>query len=276
MIRQLTIGVIQAAFDEDMHANHDKVEQFARKAAKDGANIILAPELFSAPYFCKTQDEDHFALAHPWADHPAVRHFRGVCKELRVTMPISIFEKQGPHYFNSLVWIGADGEPVGLYRKSHIPDGPGYQEKFYFRPGDTGFQVFNISGARIGAGICWDQWFPECAREMALMGAEALLYPTAIGAEPQDATLDTAARWRRAMLGHAVSNVVPVAAANRIGDEEGQVFYGTSFICDHTGEVVAELGRAEEGVLTSSFDLDAIAKDRAAWGFFRDRRTDLY
>ena len=203
-------------------------------------------------------------------------YFRPICAELKITMPISIFEKQGPHYFNSLVWIGPDGEPFGLYRKSHIPDGPGYQEKFYFRPGDTGFQVSDVENVRVGAGICWDQWFPECARTQALAGAEALLYPTAIGSEPQDLSMDTAACWRRAMVGHAVSNVVPVAAANRVGNESGQVFYGTSFIADHTGEIIAELGRNDEGIALAEFDFDDIAKERAAWGFFRDRREDLY
>ena len=276
MTRKLTLAIIQAAFSDDIAANHKKVEAFTRSAAKDGAQVVLAPELFSGSYFCKTQDEENFKRAHPWAAHPAVRHFQPVCAELQITMPISIFERQGPHYFNSLVWIGPGGEPLGLYRKSHIPDGPGYQEKFYFRPGDTGFQVFDIANARIGAGICWDQWFPECARAQALAGAEILLYPTAIGSEPQDTSLDTAARWRRAMIGHAVCNVMPVAAANRIGDENGQVFYGTSFIADHTGEVVTELDRSDEGTALAEFDLDAIAKDRAAWGFFRDRREDLY
>ena len=276
MTRQLTLAVLQAAFGDDPQSNHNKIETLAREAAGKGATLILAPELFSGPYFCKTQDEENFEKAYPWAQHPAVQHFQRVCQDLSVTMPISIFEKQGPHYYNSLVWIDQSGAPIGLYRKSHIPDGPGYQEKFYFRPGDTGFQVFDIHAARAGAGVCWDQWFPECARAMALMGAEVLLYPTAIGAEPQDPNLDTAARWQRAMVGHAASNVVPVAAANRIGDEQGQVFYGSSFIADHTGEIVAELGREEEGIAVATFDMDAIEKERAAWGFFRDRREDLY
>ena len=276
MTRTLKLAVVQAAFTDDAQENHAKIEAHARSAAKDGANIVLAPELFSGTYFCKTQDEANFVRAHPWAEHPAVKHFQSVCAALQIAMPISIFERQGPHYYNSLVWIGPDGEPMGLYRKSHIPDGPGYQEKFYFRPGDTGFQVLDVERVRAGAGICWDQWFPECARAQALKGAELILYPTAIGSEPQDANLDTAARWRRAMIGHAVSNVVPVAAANRIGNEDGQLFYGSSFICDHTGEIVAELGRDEEGIALADFDMDAIAVDRAAWGFFRDRREDLY
>ena len=276
MTRTIRLAIVQAAFSENPHQNHEKIEAFTHSAANEGATIVLTPELFSGPYFCKTQDEANFSRAYPWSEHPAVLHFQPICKTLEITMPISIFEKQGPHYFNSLVWIGSNGKPLGLYRKSHIPDGPGYQEKFYFRPGDTGFQVFDVGDARIGAGICWDQWFPECARSLALAGAELLLYPTAIGAEPQDASLDTAARWRRAMIGHAVSNVVPVAAANRVGTEQGQSFYGTSFIADHTGEILAELDRSEEGYALAEFDLDAIATDRAAWGFFRDRREDLY
>ena len=203
--------------------------------------------------------------------------------ELGVVLPISIFEREGPHYFNSLVVADADGALLGVYRKSHIPDGPGYMEKYYFRPGDTGFRVWDTRFGRIGAGICWDQWYPEAARAMVLMGAEVLLYPTAIGSEPHDASLDTAAPWRRAMQGHAVSNVIPVVGANRTGFEPwadypggGQLFYGSSFIADHRGDLVAALGREDEGVLSAEFDLDFLAGHRAAWGFFRDRRTDLY
>jgi N-carbamoylputrescine amidase len=200
-----------------------------------------------------------------------------------VVLPISIFEREGPHYFNSLVMADADGALLGLYRKSHIPDGPGYQEKYYFRPGDTGFRVWDTRFGRLGVGICWDQWFPEAARAMTLMGAEALFYPTAIGSEPHDPTLDTAAPWRRAMQGHAVSNVIPVVGANRTGFEPwdgypggGQRFYGSSFISDHRGDLVTELGRDDEGVVLATFDLDFLAAHRAAWGFFRDRRPDLY
>ncbi|MBS0489873.1 MAG: N-carbamoylputrescine amidase, partial [Proteobacteria bacterium] len=203
--------------------------------------------------------------------------------ELGVVIPVSIFEKEGPHYFNSLVMIDADGSLMGLYRKSHIPDGPGYMEKYYFRPGDTGFKVWDTRFGRLGVGICWDQWYPECARAMALMGAEVLFYPTAIGSEPHDPSLDTALPWRRAMQGHAVSNVIPVVGANRIGFEPwdgypngGQTFYGSSFIADHRGDLVSELGRGDEGIVQASFDLDFLQTHRAAWGFFRDRRTDLY
>ena len=200
--------------------------------------------------------------------------------ELGVAIPVSIFEREGPHYFNSLVMLDADGAALGVYRKSHIPDGPGYQEKYYFRPGDTGFKVWSTRFGKVGVGICWDQWYPECARAMVLQGAEVLMYPTAIGSEPHDASLDTSDPWRRAMQGHAVSNIIPVVGSNRIGAEQvagpGQVFYGCSFIADHRGDLVEALGKTEEGVLVHTFDLDFLATHRAAWGFFRDRRTDLY
>jgi N-carbamoylputrescine amidase len=247
-----------------------------REAAATGADIVLPSELFSDHYFCKTQEEHFFETAYPWAEHPAVLAMQDIAAEFGVVIPVSIFEKDGPEYYNSVVMVDADGTLLGVYRKSHIPDGPGYQEKYYFRPGNTGFRVWETLKGNIGIGICWDQWFPEAARAMALMGADLLLYPTAIGAEPQDGDLDTAARWRRAMQGHAVSNVIPVIAANRVGDEDGQVFYGTSFITDHTGEIETDLDRSEEGVITATFDLDEIDRDRAAWGFFRDRRPDLY
>jgi N-carbamoylputrescine amidase len=276
MARTLTLAAIQFAPSDDVQANIDRVAGFIREAAAKGADVVLPPELFCGVYFCKTQEEEHFARAMEWPEHPAVRQFSELAAELGVVIPVSIYEKEGPLYFNSVVMIDADGTPLGVYRKSHIPDGPGYQEKFYFRPGDTGFRTWSTLKGRIGVGICWDQWFPEAARAMALMGADALLYPTAIGAEPQDAGLDTAARWRRGMQGHAVANVIPVVAANRIGDEGGQVFYGTSFITDETGEIACDFGRTEEGVLVASFDLDKIEQARAAWGFFRDRRSDLY
>ncbi len=276
MTRSLTLAVLQSAFGADMQANIDSVAALAREAAGQGADVVLPPELFCAPYFCKTQEEEHFATAYPWAEHPAVVQLAPLARELGIVIPVSIFERDGPHYYNTVVMLDADGAALGIYRKSHIPDGPGYQEKYYFRPGDTGFKVWDTRKGKIGVGICWDQWFPEAAREMALMGADVLLYPTAIGAEPQDTGLDTAARWRRAMQGHAVSNVIPVAAANRVGDEDGQVFYGTSFIADHTGEIAADLDRMEKGFALATVDLDEIQRDRAAWGFFRDRRPDLY
>ena len=228
MARPLRIAVLQAAFGEDMAANIDKVAGLVRAAAQDGADVILPPELFQGPYFCKTEDTRWFAHAYPYREHPAILTLAPLAGELGVVLPLSIFERAGQEYYNSLVMVDADGSAAGVYRKSHIPDGPGYEEKFYFRPGDTGFRVWETRAGRIGIGICWDQWFPEAARAMMLKGAEALLYPTAIGSEPENPALDTQRRWRRAMIGHAVSNIVPVAAANRIGDEEGQVFYGSS------------------------------------------------
>ena len=276
MTRKITLAAIQFTPTDDVQQNIDRVAGFVREAAAKGADVVLPPELFCGFYFCKTQEEAHFARAIEWQEHPAVHQLSALAAELGVVIPVSIYEKEGPHYFNSVVMIDADGTPLGVYRKSHIPDGPGYQEKFYFRPGDTGFRVWNTMKGRIGVGICWDQWFPEAARAMTLMGADALLYPTAIGAEPQDASLDTAGRWRRGMQGHSVANVIPVIAANRVGNEEGQVFYGTSFITDETGDIVVDMDRREEGVLVATFDLDHIDRARAAWGFFRDRRTDLY
>lgn len=283
MTRTLKVAAIQTSYGEDMAANIEKTKGFIRAAAAEGAQVILPSELFQGPYFCVAQEERWFATAHPWREHPAVTELQPLAKELGVVIPVSIFEREGPHYFNSLVMIDADGSLMGVYRKSHIPDGPGYMEKYYFRPGDTGFKVWDTKFGRIGVGICWDQWYPECARAMSLMGAEVLLYPTAIGSEPHDPSLDTAAPWRRAMQGHAVSNVIPVVGANRTGFEPwagypngGQQFYGSSFIADHRGDLVAALGREDEGVLSAEFDLDFLQTHRAAWGFFRDRRTDLY
>ncbi|WP_439619433.1 N-carbamoylputrescine amidase [Hyphomonas sp.] len=276
MTRSITLAAIQFSPSDDVQANIDRVAGFIEQAAGQGADVVLPPELFCGHYFCKTQEEVHFARALSWETHPAVVQLAEIARKCGVVIPVSIYEKDGPAYYNSLVMLDADGTALGIYRKSHIPDGPGYQEKFYFRPGDTGFRVWDTKKGRIGVGVCWDQWFPEAARAMTLMGADVLLYPTAIGAEPQDSALDTAGRWRRAMLGHAVSNVIPVCAANRMGDEGGQVFYGTSFIADQAGDVVTDLGRTEEGVIQATFDLDVVDRDRAAWGFFRDRRPDLY
>jgi N-carbamoylputrescine amidase len=283
MARTIAVAALQGAFGLDLEANIARVAELVREAASAGAQVILPPELFQGPYFCVAQQERWFATAHPWREHPCVRALAPLAGELGVVIPISIFEREGPHYFNSLVMADADGALLGLYRKSHIPDGPGYQEKYYFRPGDTGFRVWDTRFGRLGAGICWDQWYPECARAMALMGAEVLLYPTAIGSEPHDPSLDTAAPWRRVMQGHAVANVIPVVGANRTGFEPwadypggGQSFYGSSFVCDHRGELLAELGREGQGVAMATFDLDFLATHRAAWGFFRDRRSDLY
>lgn len=276
MARQLRIAVLQAGFGEDMAANIAAVERLVRDAAKDGAKVILPPELFQGPYFCKKEETRWFASAYPYKEHPVVTALAPLAGELGIVLPLSIFEKAGQEYFNSLVMVDADGRVMGVYRKSHIPDGPGYEEKFYFKPGDTGFKTWATKFGRLGVGICWDQWFPEAARAMMLAGAELLLYPTAIGSEPENPSLDTQPRWRRAMIGHAVSNVVPVAAANRIGDEEGQIFYGSSFICDEGGDMLAEFGRTETGFVAATVDLDRIAELRAGWGFFRDRRPDLY
>jgi N-carbamoylputrescine amidase len=276
----IKVAALQAAFGEDMAANIARVEKLVRAAAKQGAQVILPPELFQGPYFCTSQEEKWFATAYPAATHPAVTALQPVAKELGVAIPVSIFERDGPAYYNSLVMLDADGKQLGVYRKSHIPDGPGYQEKYYFRPGDTGFKVWDTKFGRIGVGICWDQWFPEAARAMALMGAQVLFYPTAIGSEPHDASLDTREPWRRAMQGHAVSNVIPVVASNRIGTEKvganTQTYYGSSFIADHRGDLVEELGRTEEGAIVHEFDLDFLDRHRAAWGFFRDRRTEYY
>ncbi len=276
MAYTVRIAVLQAAFGEDLEANIKTVERLARDAAKDGANVILPPELFQGPYFCKTEETRWFAHAHPYREHPVVTALAPLARELGVVLPLSIFERAGQEYFNSLVMADADGELLGVYRKSHIPDGPGYEEKFYFKPGDTGFRTWPTKFGRLGVGICWDQWFPEAARAMMLQGADILFYPTAIGSEPENPALDTQPRWRRAMLGHAVSNVVPVAAANRVGDENGQVFYGSSFISDEGGDFLAEMGRTETGFIAATVDLARIAELRAGWGFFRDRRPDLY
>lgn len=280
MTRTLTVAAIQTAYGEDLQDNIARTIAFVREAAGRGAQVILPSELFQGPYFCVHQEEQWFAHAHPWREHPCVSALSPVAAELGVAIPVSIFEREGPHYYNSLVMLDADGSALGVYRKSHIPDGPGYQEKYYFRPGDTGFRVWQTRFGRVGVGICWDQWYPECARAMMLIGADVLMYPTAIGSEPHDDSLDTAEPWRRAMQGHAVSNVVPVVGANRIGFEQvagrGQTFYGSSFIADHRGDLVESFGREEEGVLVHSFDLDFLDRHRAAWGFFRDRRTDLY
>ena len=280
MARTLTVGLIQTRYGLDMDDNIARTVDFVRLAADRGAQVILPSELFQGPYFCVTQEEKWFATAHPWREHPCVLALAPVAAELGVAIPVSIYERDGPHYFNSLVMLDADGSPLGVYRKSHIPDGPGYQEKYYFRPGDTGFKVWDTRFGRIGTGICWDQWYPEAARAMTLMGAEVLFYPTAIGSEPHDSSLDTRDPWRRVMQGHAVANVIPVVAGNRIGTEPGptggQTFYGSSFIADHRGDLLQAFEREDEGVLVQGFDLDFLRTHRAAWGFFRDRRTDLY
>lgn len=280
-MRTVTVAATQMACSWDIPGNIARAESLIRKAAAEGANIVLIQELFEAPYFCQDQIAEFFDMAKPFEDNPLIAHFASLAAELDVVLPISFFEKAGQAFFNSVGIIDADGSVLGLYRKSHIPDGPGYTEKYYFSPGDTGFEVWQTKHATIGVGICWDQWFPEAARAMALKGAELLFYPTAIGSEPQDPTIDSAAHWQRVMQGHAAANLMPVIASNRIGTEPGRkgtelTFYGSSFIANQTGEKIAEADRTTETVLTATFDLDAIAKQRAAWGLFRDRRPELY
>ncbi|MCL9982459.1 MAG: N-carbamoylputrescine amidase [Erythrobacter sp.] len=282
----ITVAALQLALgSSDEAANIAAVSALVEQAAAKGAQLILPPELFSCPYFCREEDEALFALARPAAEHPSVIAMQALAARLKVTIPTSFFERDGHHYYNTLAMIGPDGQIMGTYRKSHIPDGPGYEEKYYFRPGNDGFKVWDVPGeggaiVRVGIGICWDQWYPECARVMALEGAELLMYPTAIGSEPYDAALDTSRMWRRAMIGHAVSNCMPVVAANRIGAEgpEGaaQNFYGHSFISDEWGDLVAEYGAGETGVLSARLDLGRAAIHRAGMGFFRDRRPQLY
>jgi N-carbamoylputrescine amidase len=277
---KVTVAATQMACSWDREANMARAEKLIREAARRGANVVLIQELFETPYFCKDHAARYFELAKPLEGHPAVEHFRGLARELDVALPVSVFERAHNAFFNSLVMVDAGGEVLGSYRKSHIPEGPGYHEKFYFSPGDTGFKVFQTRFAKLGVAICWDQWFPEAARAMALQGAEILFYPTAIGSEPQDPELDSSGHWQRTMQGHAAANVMPLVASNRIGVEEGErysmTFYGSSFIASHTGEKVAEADRSSETVLTASFDLDAVRRYRHAWGLFRDRRPDLY
>ena len=282
----LTVAALQLALgSEDEAHNIAAVSALVEEAAGKGARLILPPELFSGPYFCRVEDEALFALARPTQEHPSVIAMQALAAKLGVTIPTSFFERDGHHYYNTLAMIGPDGAIMGTYRKSHIPDGPGYEEKFYFRPGNDGFKVWDVPGddgqkVRIGVGICWDQWYPEAARVMALNGAQVLLYPTAIGSEPYDADLDTSRMWRRAMIGHAVSNCMPVLAANRIGsegpDEVAQKFYGHSFISDEWGDLLADFGAEETGCLIATLDLAKAATHRAGMGFFRDRRPQLY
>jgi N-carbamoylputrescine amidase len=273
----ITVAALQLALgSSDEAENIAAVSALAEDAAARGAQVILPPELFSGPYFCKVEDEELFAIARPVAQHPSIIAMKELARKLKVAIPTSFFERDDHHYYNTLAMIGPDGEIMGTYRKSHIPDGPGYEEKYYFRPGNDGFKVWDLYGTRIGVGICWDQWYPECARVMALLGAEVLLYPTAIGSEPYDADLDTSRMWRRAMAGHAVSNCMPVVAANRIGEEAGQKFYGHSFITDEWGDMITEYGAGESGALVTTLDLARAARHRAGMGFFRDRRPQLY
>ena len=276
----VTFAATQFACSENASENLDRAERLVRAAAGRGAQVILLQELFETPYFCKDHLASHFELARPVAGNAMLERFQALARELQVVLPYSFFERANNAYFNSLAMIDADGALLGVYRKSHIPEGPGYHEKYYFSPGDTGFRVWPTRYGVLGVGICWDQWFPEAARCMALMGAEALLYPTAIGSEPHDASIDSRDHWQRCMQGHAAANVMPLIASNRVGIERGQkyemTFYGSSFIADPAGAKVAEADRSSEAILTASFDLDAIRAQRHAWGVFRDRRPELY
>ena len=279
-MRTVTLAATQMACGSDRAANLERAEQLIRRAAAQSANIILIQELFETPYFCQDQLPDFFALARPVEDNEGIAKFQSLARELGVVLPFSFFERDNQAYFNSVAMIDAGGEMLGVYRKTHIPDGVGYQEKYYFNPGDTGFRVWQTKFGQVGLGICWDQWFPETARCLVLGGAEILLYPTAIGNEPQFPDWDSRDHWQRAMQGHAASNMVPLVASNRIGAEKGKnseiTFYGSSFIADETGAKVAEADRTSETVLTHTFDLDAIRNQRAQWGFFRDRRPEHY
>ena len=276
----VTFAATQFACSENAAENLARAERLVRAAAGRGAQVILLQELFETPYFCKDHLASHFELARPVAGNAVLERFQALARELQVVLPYSFFERANNAYFNSLAMIDGDGALLGVYRKSHIPEGPGYHEKYYFSPGDTGFRVWPTRYGVLGVGICWDQWFPEAARCMALMGAEVLLYPTAIGSEPHDASIDSRDHWQRCMQGHAAANVMPLIASNRIGVERGQkyemTFYGSSFIADPTGAKVAEADRSGEAILTATFDLDAIRAQRHAWGVFRDRRPELY
>jgi N-carbamoylputrescine amidase len=279
-MRSMIAASVQIACTDDVETNIEKLEQHVREAARRGAQLVVLQELFEGVYFCVDEDKIHNARARPLQGHPTIARMAALARETGVVLPVSVFERDGARLFNTLVMIDADGKVLGHYRKSHIPDSPGYSEKFYFADGDTGFRVFETAAGKVGAGVCWDQWFPEAARAMVLMGAEVLVYPTAIGSEPSYPGWDSRDHWQRVMQGHAGANLTPVIAANRIGVEMGKTsavtFYGSSFIADHTGAKLAEADRVTEGVITAALDLDAIAEARRSWGVFRDRRTDLY
>lgn len=279
-MRSLTVAATQMACTSDRAENLARAEVLIRRAAGEGAQVILIQELFETPYFCQDQLPKYFELARTVEGNEGLARFQVLARELGVVLPFSFFERANQAYFNSVAMVDADGSILGVYRKTHIPDGPGYQEKYYFNPGDTGFRVWETRFGKIGLGICWDQWFPETARCLVLQGAEVLLYPTAIGTEPQYPEWDSRDHWQRVMQGHAAANMVPLVASNRIGLERGaaseMTFFGSSFIADQTGLKVAEADRTEEAVLLHTFDLDAIRNLRAQWGFFRDRRPEHY
>jgi len=279
-VKEVTVAATQMACSNDTDKNVSNAEKLVRQAASEGAQIILIQELFESQYFCMDQKEELFELSKPFENHPTIKKFSELAKELKVVLPVSFFEKANRAHYNSVAIVDADGSILGKYRKSHIPDGPGYQEKFYFNPGDTGFKVWNTKYAKIGVGICWDQWFPEAARSMVLSGAELLLYPTAIGGEPEDDGFDSSDMWQRAMIGHSASNQIPVIASNRIGTEKGidieNYFYGRSFVTNHVGDKIAEGSRDKEEVLIGKINLSEAETLRNVWGVFRDRRPELY
>jgi len=279
-MRSVKVAATQMSCSGSIAENIEKADGLVREAANKGAQIILLQELFETPYFCQKEKPDYYVYATELEHNKAVQHFRKVARDLQVVLPISFYEKKNQARYNSLALIDANGDVLGKYRKSHIPDGPGYEEKFYFNPGDTGFKVWNTRYAKIGVGVCWDQWYPEAARCMALMGAELLFYPTAIGSEPEDGSMDSKDHWQACMLGHAAANLIPVVASNRIGveeDEESSItFYGSSFIAGAQGNKVVEAGRTAETVLVAEFDLEQLERQRLEWGIFRDRRPDLY
>tara|TARA_B100001778_G_scaffold259929_1_gene220321 strand:+ start:294 stop:1163 length:870 start_codon:yes stop_codon:yes gene_type:complete len=279
-VREVTVAATQMACSNETDKNVSNAEKLVRQAASEGAQIILIQELFESQYFCMDQKEELFELSKPFDNHPTIKKFSELAKELKVVLPVSFFEKANRAHYNSVAIVDADGNVLGKYRKSHIPDGPGYQEKFYFNPGDTGFKVWNTKYAKIGVGICWDQWFPEAARSMVLSGAELLLYPTAIGGEPEDDGFDSSDMWQRAMIGHSASNQIPVIASNRIGTEKGidieNYFYGRSFVTNHVGDKIAEGSRDKEEVLIGKINLSEAETLRNVWGVFRDRRPELY
>jgi N-carbamoylputrescine amidase len=272
----MKVAALQTALTDDVGVNIKRITELVREASGKGAQVILPSELFEGHYFCRTQREANFARAHAADDHPTLRHFQKLAAELGVVIPVSFYEQAGPELYNSIAVFDADGRTLGTYRKSHIPDGPGYQEKFYFKPGNTGFRAFATKFGTIGVAICWDQWFPEAARAMTLAGADVLFYPTAIGSEPEEPELDSRDSWQRVMVGHAVANAVGVVASNRIGVEGDMTFYGSSFVCDARGDKLAELDRDHSGIAIAELDLETIRRVRASMGFFRDRRPELY
>jgi len=279
-VRKVTVAAAQMACSASIDENISKAENLIRQAADRGAQIILLQELFETPYFCQAEKFEYYKLANEVQDNKGVQHFGALARELKVVLPISFYERKNLAYYNSVAVIDADGTVLGVYRKTHIPTVPGYQEKFYFNPGDTGFKVWKTQYGSIGVGICWDQWFPESARCMALMGAEMLFYPTAIGSEPDEPEVDSKDHWQRCMQGHAAANIMPVIAANRIGSEticsSTIDFYGSSFITDSVGKIIAEADRTSDMIITAEFDLEAIEEQRISWTVFRDRRPECY